>query len=63
MEKRQFCFVLNFQQMMLKQLNIHTHKNKSRHGQKRIQKDLNKIQNHETLRIEHRSKYRQPWVW
>jgi len=49
--------------MMLEQLNIHTHTNKSRHGQKLIQKDLNKIQNHETLRIEHRSKYRQPWVW
>ena len=49
--------------MVIEQVDIHTHKNKSRHGQKLIQKDLNKIQNTETLRIEHRSKYRQPWVW
>ena len=26
MEKRQFCFVLNFQQVTLEQLNIHTQK-------------------------------------
>ena len=31
MEKRQFGFVLNFQQVTLEQLNTHRQKNKSRH--------------------------------
>ena len=61
MEKRQFCFVLNFQQVTLEQLNIHTQKINldidltpfTKINSKRPEEE-----NHKTLRIEHRRKYR-----